>query len=302
MNKKIILFLPLIAGVFWGSGGTFVRILHNFGMDSITILSTRIILASILLFIGLILFDRDSLKIKLKDIWLFIGSGVIGVMMLNLCYNEAAFELTLSLSAVLLSLAPIFAMFLSAIIFKEKITFKKLFCLFLAIFGCILVSGVLESNSALHLSLKGVVFGLLSAIFWALYGIFSKLSTNKGYSIYTTLFYSFLFISIILSPFTDWTNFGLFISSNPIANIPLAFAHTLFTSICPYLLFTIALVYIENGKATILCSGAEPISATFFGFLIFSENPTILNIIGITITIIALSILIKSNDNKERIE
>ncbi|WP_295721928.1 DMT family transporter [uncultured Methanobrevibacter sp.] len=299
MNKKIILLLPVIAGVFWGSVGLFIRTLHNFGINSITILSTRIVLASIILFIGLILFDRDSLKIKLKDIWLFIGSGVIGVMLLNLCNNEAAVELTLSLAAVLLSLAPIFAMFLSAILFKEKITLKKLFCLVLAIFGCILVSGILESNSTLQLSLNGVLFGLLSAIFWALYGIFSKLSTNKGYSIYTTLFYSFLFISIVLSPFTDWANFGSFISLNPITNIPFAFAHTLFTSICPYLLFTIAITHIENGRATILCSGAEPLSATIFGFLLFRENPTILNIIGIIITIIALSILIKSNDNKE---
>ncbi len=302
MDKRIIIFLPIFAGVFWGSGGVFVRILNDFGMNSISILSTRIILASILLFSGLILFDRDSLKIKLKDIWLFIGSGIIGVMLLNLCYNEAAFNLTLSLAAVLLSLAPIFAMIISSILFKEKITPKKLFCLALAIFGCILVSGVLESTSALPWSLGGLIFGLLSALFWALYGIFSKLSTEKGYSTNTTLFYSFLFITIILLPVTDWTCFASFITSNPMANIPFAFGHTLFTCICPYLLFTTSILYIENGRAVILCGGAEPISATIFGCLIFSETPTFLNIIGIIITIIALSVLILSNESKEAIE
>ena len=52
----------------------------------------------------------------------------------------------------------------------------------------------------------------------------------------------------------------------------------------------------DNGKATILYGGAEPISATIFGALLFSEYPSILNLIGIIHTIIALSILVSSNE------
>ena len=300
MNKKLFLFLPLLAGVCWGGGGTYVRILNGFGLDSVSILGTRFALATLILFIGILIFNRKLFKIKLKDIWLFIGSGITGVLFLNLCYNEASFTLTLSLAAVLLSLAPIFALFISAILFKEKITQKKIICLIIAIFGCILVTGVLESTAGIPLSLHGFLFGVLSGLFWALYGVFSKIATEKGYPTFTTIFYSFLLISIVLIPITDWGCFTSFISSNPSYGITFAFFHSLTTSILPYLLFTLSLKYIENGQASIICGGAEPLSATFFGFLIFQENPTLLNLIGIIITIIALSILISSSESGEQ--
>ena len=294
MNKKLILFLPLLSGIFWGAGGVFVRTLNNFGLDNISIFATRVVLATILLFIGLILFNPKSLKIKLKDIWIFIGSGILGMLLLNVCYNEAAFNLTLSLASVLLSIAPVFAIFMSAILFGEKITKRKITCLILAIIGCVLVSGIFESS--VKLSTYGVLFGVLSAIFWALYGVFSRISTDKGYSTYTIIFYSFLFASLLLLPFTNWSMFIMFLQTNPLTNIPIAFGHSIFTSIAPYVLFTVALKYIENGKATILCSGAEPTSATIFGLIIFLEIPTPLNILGIIITIIALSLLVYSKN------
>ena len=295
MNKKIILLLPLISGVFWGGGGVFVRILNSAGLNSVTIFASRVVFATIILFFGLFIFDRDSLKIKLKDLWIFIGSGILGITFLNLCYNESAFTLTLSLASVLLSIAPVFAIFISALLFGEKITKRKILCLILAIIGCVLVSGLIESS--IKLSIYGVVFGVLSAIFWALYGVFSRISTNNGYSTFTTIFYSFLFASILLFPLTDWFQFINFLTVDPIINVPFALLHSITTSIAPYLLFTVALNYIENGKATILCSGAEPTSATIFGLLIFFEVPSILNFLGIIITIFALTMLVMSNES-----
>ena len=295
MDKKLIIFLPLLSGIFWGGGGVFVRILNSCGLDNVSIFASRVVLATILLFMGLLVFDRNALKIKLNDIWLFIGSGIFGMLLLNVCYNEAAFTLTLSLASVLLSIAPVFALFLSAIFFGENITKRKILCLILVIVGCLLVCGVFESS--IDLSLHGVIFGVLSAIFWALYGVFSRISTDKGYSTYTVIFYSFLFASLMTIPFSDWSMFYSFLMADPITNIPLAFAHSLFISIAPYVLFTVALKYVENGKATILCGGAEPTSATIFGLLIFLEVPTLLSIAGIIITIAALSLLVDSNKN-----
>lgn len=130
---KIILVLPLISGIFWGGGGAFVRILNSAGLNSVTIFASRVVFATLILFMGLFIFDRDSLKIKLKDLWIFIGSGILGITFLNLCYNEAAFRLTLSLASVLLSIAPVFAVFISALLFGEKITERKILCLILAI-------------------------------------------------------------------------------------------------------------------------------------------------------------------------
>ena len=295
MNKKFIILLPILSGMFWGLGGVFTRILHNIGLNSHSILATRLVIATLILFTILLFYDKGSFKVKIQDLWIFVCTGILGTMLLNLCYNEAAFTLTLSLASVLLSLAPIFAMFLSAKLFDEKITKRKIICLVITLIGCVLVTGVLESN--ISISVHGLIFGLLSALFWALYGIFSKMATNRGYSTYTTLFYSFLVNSIVLLPITDWSTFNSFLIVNPLTNVPFALLHSLLIAVLPYFLFTYGLNYVENGKATILCSSAEPTSATIFGLLFFSEVSSMLNIIGIFITIIGLALLVSSQED-----
>ena len=279
--RKLILVLPVLAGVLWGSAGVFVRELNDFGMDGYTVLSTRMIVATVFLLIIIGLYNRSLLKINLKDLWLFAGTGLLGIMGLNYFYNEAVSEITLSLAAILLSMAPVFVMILSAFIFRERITVKKINCLILAIVGCTLASGVLEAASGmgLQVSVRGIVMGLLSGFFCALYGIFSKIAANRGYSTYTILFYSLLLCTVALLPVTNWGVFISFIEAAPLKNTLFAVAHSTCTSMLPYLFYSIALLYIE------------PIAAVVFGVLFFSEIPTILILIGLVITIIALSFL-----------
>ena len=52
-------------------------------------------------------------KLPLKDTWIFVITGLIGMFAINLCYNFAVKELTLSLAAVLLSMSPIFVIILN---------------------------------------------------------------------------------------------------------------------------------------------------------------------------------------------
>lgn len=289
--EKLMILLPVIAGVLWGSAGVFVRKLNDFGMDKYSVLGTRMSVAVAILFVVLLICDRRLLKISMKDIWLFLGCGLLGILGLNYCYNEAVGEVTLSLAAILLSLAPIFVMLLSSIIFKEEVTLKKVGCMVLAISGCVLASGILESSSGLKWSVGGIVMGILSAFFCALYGIFSKIATNKGYHTFTIIFYSLLIIAIVLMPFTDWAVFGTFIKEAPIPNSVFAVCHSACTSILPYAFYSIALLHMENGKVSILAGGGEPMAAVVFGALFFSEIPTIVNLVGLAITIVALSLL-----------
>ena len=132
--KKLIIAAPILSGILWGSTGLFVRSLAGMGMNSLTIMFSRVFLAMFMLLIGILLYDRSLLKIKIRDLWIFIAAGLIGTLGLNFCYNESISRLTLSLSAVLLSLAPVFVLLMAAVFFKEKITVKKFRCMILAIF------------------------------------------------------------------------------------------------------------------------------------------------------------------------
>lgn len=296
--KKMAVLFPIISGGLWGSAGIFIRKLSDFGLNSYTIISSRVLIALIILFIGILILDKSLLKIKLKDAWVFMASGILGMLGLNFCYNESVNHLSLSLAAVLLSLSPIFVIFIAAILFKEKITLRKISCMLLAILGCILASGLLENNTGMKLSAIGILIGLLSAFFYALYSVVSKIAMGKGYEALTITFYSLLTLEIVLLPFTDWNILKDFVISAPVNHSIFMLLHSAFTSVLPYVLYTVSLSYIEAGKTSILAAGGEPISAMLLGMLFFSEVPTILSLIGLILTIVALSLLCMPSKNQ----
>lgn len=203
-NRAMLRLAPLmaiLAGIFWGTEGSFVRILTSYGMNNITILGTRLGLAVIILFFVILITNKDKMKINPRDILLFILIGGLGSVALNFCYNEAINRMTLSLAAVLLDLCPVYMIIIAFFAFHEKITGRKVLCLLLSLAGVILLSGLGTSKPVW--TKLGLLFGILSGIFYASYGLLSKVATNKGYTSMTLNFYSLLFGAIICAPFTD---------------------------------------------------------------------------------------------------
>lgn len=76
--------MPVISGICFGSAGVFVRELSE-NMNSISIISSRMFIAILLLGLWLAVCHPMYFKIKLKDIWIFIGAGVIGTLALAGC-------------------------------------------------------------------------------------------------------------------------------------------------------------------------------------------------------------------------
>ena len=288
--KQLLYLMPIISGAMWGSAGIFVRKLTELGMNSYTVVSVRVILAVLILAVWLGIYDRNLLKIKLKDLWVFVAGGVVGMFGLNICYNFAISELSLSLAAVLLSLSPVFVLFMAAILFKEKITSKKVICMTIAIAGCVLASGVLESASTMRWSVKGIIVGTIGAFFYGLYGIISKTAMERGYHAFTTTFYCLFMVMLVVIPLTNWKLVTNVVVAKPIKMSVFLVIHSLCTSVLPYILYTFSIRYIDAGMASILASG-EPVAAMIFGVIFFSEIPTVLSVVGIVLVIVALGLL-----------
>ena len=289
MMKKIYLILPILAGFMFGSSGVFVRTLTQNGIDSTTLLFLRFSIALIPLLLAILMTNKELLKIKLKDLPLILLCAIC-IVGLNLCYNESMNTVPLSLAAVLLSLAPIYVLILAYILFREKITSKKIICMALAIFGCILMTGVFQTSLE-DIPLSGILTGIGAGIFWAVYLMSSKKSIENGNHIYTILFYSLIFISIALIPFTNFSQITAFISINPTLTILFLIIHSTFSFALPYILSTLSLKYIDAGISSIFMSGAEPFAALIFGFLIYAEIPTPLMFCGFMITLISMTLL-----------
>lgn len=297
--KQILYLMPIISGAMWGSAGIFVRKLTELGMNSYTVVSVRVVLAVLILAIWLGIYDKDLLKIKLKDLWIFVAGGVVGMFGLNICYNFAISELSLSLAAVLLSLSPVFVLFMAAILFKEKITSKKVICMTIAIAGCVLASGVLESASTMRWSVKEIIVGTIGAFFYGLYGIISKTAMERGYHAFTTTFYCLFMVMLVVIPLTNWKLVTNVVVANPVKMSVFLVIHSLCTSVLPYILYTFSIRYIDAGMASILASG-EPVAAMIFGVIFFSEIPTVLSVVGIVLVIVALALLSMPDKKRRR--
>lgn len=294
--KKIYLILPILAGFMFGSSGFFVRTLTQNGIDSTTLLFLRFSIAIIPILAAILLTDKNLIRIQLKDIPLFLVCAIC-IVGLNLCYNTSMNNIPLSLAAVLLSLAPIFVLVFAYVLFREKITQRKLICMILAIFGCILMTGVLE-NSLNRIPIFGIISGIAAGLFWAVYLMASKKSIEMGKHTYTLLFYSIIFISIALIPLTSLGQIKSFVSINPTLTILFLILHSTFSFALPYIFSTLSLNHIDSGTSSILLSGAEPLAALIFGFLIYTEIPTLLMFCGFILSITAMMMLSKSENEK----
>lgn len=287
--KKLYLILPILAGLMFGSSGIFVRTLTQNGIDPTTLLFLRFSIAIIPILIAILFTDKRLFKIDLKDLPLFLVCAIC-IVGLNLCYNESMNSIPLSLAATLLSIAPIFVLIFAYVLFREKITKRKLICMILAIIGCMLMTGVFESD-IVNIPLFGILSGVGAALFWAIYLMASKKSIESGNHTFTILFYSIILISIALIPFTDFGQISNFVNINPTWTILFLIIHSTFSFALPYIFSTVSLNYIDSGVSSILLSGAEPFAALIFGLALYSEIPTLLMFCGFILTIIAMMML-----------
>lgn len=281
-----------LAGILWGCIGIFIR-KFTLSLDPMQIVTARTLLTTLILFIILMIFKRDLLKIKLRDIWCFFGTGVCSIIFFNYCYFKCMSMTSLSIAAVLLYTAPAIVMVISAVVFKEKITVQKISALLLATMGCVLVSGAVGTNPLI--SKEGILIGLGAGLGYALYSIFSRAALNRGYKSLTIIFYTFLIALIGLIPLTDWNGLSaeMFASGN---NFLYFLLFAIVSTVLPYIFYTYGLTILSPSKASIMAS-IEPVAATIVGFIFFNERPSTMAFFSIGCILFSIILLAVNKDN-----
>lgn len=278
-------FAVIAAGALWGFMGFFRRTLDSMGISAMGCISVRCGVAAVLFAVIILLTDKKAFRIKLRDLWIFFGLGVMSLLVFGLCYFKSMDYLSLSNAAILLYTAPCFVILMSSVLFKEKMTAKKLIAMALAFLGCCLVSGIGINE---EISIKGIFLGLGAGFCYALFSIFSRYAINRNYSTYTINFYACVLATAGASIIGGTDYVSVAFSSG--SNILFAAATGLVTCFLPYLLYTFGLTGLENGKASIMAS-IEPVVATVCGFFIYNETLTWLNAVGILLVLSAIVML-----------
>lgn len=286
MNKKTATFSVILAGALWGIISIFVNILKGFGFTSTDISFLRVLTCAVLMFIFLVIYDRKLLKFRLKDIWMFIGTGIISLTLFSLCYFTTIINIEASVAVSLLYTSPVFVMLFSAVLFKEKITVKKIIAIILTVAGCAFISGMIGSGT--KMGIKALLIGIGSGLFYALYSIFGRYATAK-YHPFTITFYTFVFAIIGFLPFVKPVDIIQILGSD-VKAIIISIVSGLICGVLPYVFYTLGLKHLDTTVAGVLVA-VEPLVGCVVGIIGFHESSDALKILGIGLILASILLL-----------
>ena len=300
----------ITSAVLWGLYGTFVTILTSMGLSQNALVFLRMLATSLPVGLLILLTDRSAFRVRPADAPLFMANGLLSLLFFVFCYTSAIKVTKIATAAALLYTAPAIVMVLSAILFREKLTPRKVFCCLLAVAGCALASGlggelfggaggsaaadagsagISAAGSAAPVTLIGILLGLGAGLGYALYSIFSRIILDKGYSVYTNVFYSF---GVAMLGF-----FALSCADGSIAQVSESPSRTLLGLLCglltgslAYVLYTTGMKGMETSRAAQLTT-IEPVTAAILGSVLFHQPLSVWEIAGIVMVVASVILM-----------
>jgi len=157
MKKLRIILAMIIVGTI----GIFVEYIN---LPSLVIATARAWGgASFMLIVMLLMRKKVHMdQVKKNAVYLIISGISMGGNWIFLF--EAYKYVSIAIAILCDYMAPVFVIMLSPTLLKEKISWKKMLCIFGAIYGMFLISGIVGNVEA---DIRGVVFGLLSAVMYS---------------------------------------------------------------------------------------------------------------------------------------
>ncbi len=262
----------MIAMLIFGSVGIFVK---HIGLASSEIALVRGIIGSLFLFAaGLMLRQKPNWQAIKPNLLLLVLSGAaIGF---NWILLFEAYKYTSIANATLsYYCAPVFVIFLSPFVLKERLSFAKGIAVFGTMAGMFLVVGS-GSGSAENNHLLGIAYGLSAAVLYASVILMNKFIRNL--SGLETTFVQIGMASLVLIPYVLITEFGKPVVLTQTSVITLVIVGLLHTGLA-YLLYFTSMKELK-GQTIALFSYIDPISAVLLSGLLMNEKLSLLQIAG----------------------
>ena len=283
-NKTKGFILGAIAAASYGMNPLFTLPLYSAGMSVDTVLFYRYSLAVIVLGI-MMKFQKQSFAIKRVDVLPLCIMGLLfafSSLFLFMSYNY----MDAGIASTILFVYPVLVAIIMAVVFKEKVSPITMFSIALAFVG---ISMLCKSPGGQTLSLVGITFVFLSSLSYAIYIVGVNRSSLKDMPIAKLTFYVLLFgLSVYVVRLQFCTE--LQVIPTPmlwINDVSLA----VFPTVISLVTMTKAIHYIGSTPTAIL-GALEPVTALFFGVLVFGEQLTPRIILGILMVITAVTLII----------
>lgn len=275
----------LTAATLWGGIGLWSRQLMEGGLSPYSIVTIRDFGGLLFLTVFFALTDHRVFHIHLRHLKYFLGTGIVSVLLFTVCYFSCQKICSLAVASILLYTAPSMVVILSAILWKEPITRKKVTALLLTLVGCACVTGLFSGT--LTVTIRGILLGLGSGFFYSLYSIFGRYAL-RYYNSMTVTYWTFVCCGLGALFFIRPSEMAASFSQGKIWMLSIGLA--ILSTALPYLFYTRGLETVESGKASIMAS-LEPVVASLIGTLVFREPISALAIVGIVCVLAGVYIL-----------
>ncbi len=279
-----VLFI-ILAVLFWGFSFISTKVVLS-QIPPISIALFRQIIATITLIILLSL-TRTQLNVEKKDAGYIVLASLFGIVMYFVLENTGLQYTTASNASMIVASLPIFTLFAEALLYKLKVTRGMILCLLLSTIGVALVvtvDGRLDLSSA---RLLGNLLVMGAIISWVIYSILNRRISAHYPSLSLTALQSAasiaLYIPLVIPEMRRWPA--------PSEITLTVFANLLFLGVfCSGLAYVFYIYSARRLGLTVVSAFLNliPVVTVIFGYLLLHETLSWLQLLGITLIMIAL--------------
>ena len=275
--------LGAVAAASYGLNPLFTLPLYGAGMGVDSVLFYRYLLAAAMLG-ALMLVRRQSFAVRRRDL---VPLAVMGLLFSfsSLFLFESYNHMDAGIASTILFLYPVLVAVIMAVGFHEKVSRITMLSILLAFTGI----AMLYKGGGEPLSFLGVALVFLSSLCYAVYIVGVNRSSLRGLPPEKLTFYALLFG---LSVYVVRLRFCADLQAIPTPGLWInAVSLALFPTIVSLVTMAAAIRAIGSTPTAIL-GALEPLTALFFGVVVFGERLTLRIVLGVVLILVAVTLII----------
>ena len=287
--KNIGILVVFLATVFLSTKSIWAKLIYLDSLSPLNVLVCRAVLSLPFFLIPMIRFDWNS--VNKSKVFKYSFFGAILYLSSSIADFIGLLYISASLERAVLFTFPIYVFLLSSDL--SRITFSKVVLIVSTVLGLAIMFNPTVDN---HLTdtLIGISLVLLSAVFWALFIIYSKRAvSNISPTIFTSTYMCITTVLLLFGFIIDSKNFTTFLTLQTHTMIYLVFL-AIFCSIIPSYLMSFGLKKINASLAAVI-SAMGPIVTLGLDVVILNHNLALNEIIGAIIVTACVTCLTRLN-------
>ena len=287
--KNIGILVVFLATVFLSTKSIWAKLIYLDSLSPLNVLACRAVLSLRFFLIPMIRFDWNS--VNKSKVFKYSFFGAILYLSSSIADFIGLLYISASLERAVLFTFPIYVFLLSSDL--SRITFSKVVLIVSTVLGLAIMFNPTVDNHLID-TLIGISLVLLSAIFWALFIIYSKRAvSNISPTIFTSTYMCITTVLLLFGFIIDSKNFTTFLTLQTHTMIYLVFL-AIFCSIIPSYLMSFGLKRINASLAAVI-SAMGPIVTLALDVVILNHNLALNEIIGAIIVTACVTCLTRLN-------